>query len=37
MADLIAETRLSYDGPLQVGEDLLAFEGAPDPSQLGVT
>jgi ribonuclease Z len=37
VADLIAETRLSYDGPLQVGEDLLAFEGAPDPSQLGVT
>ena len=24
--DLLAETRLTYDGPLQVGEDLMQFE-----------
>src|SRR5215470_852793 len=26
VADLIAETRTSYDGPLEVGEDLMCFE-----------
>ena len=26
MSDLIAETRKSYDGPLEVGEDLMCFE-----------
>ena len=26
MADLIAETRQTYDGPLEVGEDLMSFE-----------
>ena len=24
--DLIAQTRLTYDGPLEVGEDLMCFE-----------
>jgi ribonuclease Z len=26
IADVIAETRQSYDGPLQIGEDLMSFE-----------
>ena len=26
VADLIAETRQTYSGPLQVGEDLMQFE-----------
>ena len=26
ISDLIAETRKSYDGPLEVGEDLMCFE-----------
>ncbi len=26
VADLIAETRTTYSGPLEIGEDLMSFE-----------
>jgi ribonuclease Z len=26
LADIVAETRQAYDGPLEVGEDLMSFE-----------
>jgi ribonuclease Z len=26
LADVVAETRQTYDGPLEVGDDLMSFE-----------
>jgi ribonuclease Z len=29
MADVIAETRMTYRGPLEIGEDLMSFDIGP--------